>query len=231
MIGITIGEKHTYNDWGMILSSKTITPPVPKINRVSVPVRDGSIDLTETLTEDIKFEDRALSFTFSVVDAREKWATKISEIQNYLQGKTLKIVCDDDPAFYYIGRVAVDSWNSDSRVGKLVIKCTADPFKYDITSSAVEWEWDTFDFEQGIINETGDLIVDGIRTITLVCRRKRTFPEFTASAAMQVTFDGVTYNLKAGSQKLYDIFLCEGENELTFTGQGTIKIDYTGGSL
>lgn len=231
MIGVTIGEKHSYDDWGLILSSKTISPPVPKTNNVSVPLMDGTIDLTEILTEDIKYEDRNLKFTFSVVDKRKSWAEKISEIENYIHGKRMKIVCDDDPAFYYIGRVSVDNWNSDSRVGKLVVNCTVEPFKYDILSSAVDWEWDIFDFDQGIINETGELIVDGTRTITLICRRKRMFPIFTASAAMTVKFDGVTYNLPAGSNKIYDIFLCEGENELTFTGNGTVSIDYIGGSL
>lgn len=231
MIGVTIGDKHSYNDWGLILSSKTISPPVPKTNRVSVPLMDGTIDLTEILTEDIKYEDRTLSFTFSVIDKRNTWAEKISQIENYIHGKRLKIVCDDDPAFYYIGRVSVDNWNSDSRVGKLVVNCTVEPFKYDILSSSVDWEWDIFDFDQGIINETGDLIVDGTRTITLICRRKRMFPIFTASAAMTVKFDGVTYNLPAGSNKIYDIFMCEGENELTFTGNGTVSIDYIGGSL
>lgn len=231
MIGVTIGEKHSYDDWGLILSSKTISPPVPKTNNVSVPLMDGTIDLTEILTEDIKYEDRNLKFTFSVVDKRKSWAEKISEIENYIHGKRMKIVCDDDSAFYYIGRVSVDNWNSDSRVGKLVVNCTVEPFKYDILSSAVDWEWDIFDFDQGIINETGDLIVDGTRTITLICRRKRMFPIFTASAAMTVKFDGVTYNLPAGSNKIYDIFMCEGKNELMFTGNGTVSIDYIGGSL
>ena len=231
MIGVTIGEKHSYNDWGLILSSKIISPPKPKLNQISVPVRDGTIDLTETLTEDIKFEDRMISLTFSVVDKRKTWAEKISDIENYIHGKRMKIVCDDDPAFYYIGRVSVDNWNSDGRVGKLVIKCTVEPFKYDIVSSDVDWEWDLFDFEQGIINETGELIVDVTRDVTLVCRRKRMFPTFIASADMSVIFEGITYNLKAGSQKVYDIFLCEGKNELTFMGKGTVSINYIGGSL
>ena len=98
-------------------------------------------------------------------------------------------------------------------------------------SSAVDWEWDSFDFEEGIINETGQLIVNGSVTISLVCRRKRMFPIFTASAPITMLYDGVTYNLLVGSQKFYDIFLCEGVNEFTFTGNGTVSIDYIGGSL
>ena len=66
MIGVTIGEKHSYNDWGLILSSQTISPPTPQINMVSVPMRDGSIDITETLSGDVKYDDRTLTFTFTV---------------------------------------------------------------------------------------------------------------------------------------------------------------------
>lgn len=231
MIGVLIGDKHTYNDWGLILTSKVISPPVPQLNMVSVPMRDGSLDLTETLTEDVKYNDRTVSLTFFVRDNSQDLESKISEISNYCHGKRMRIICDDDKAFYYEGRVAVNEWASNRKKGTLVLECTVSPFKYDILSSAVDWEWDVFDFEEGIINETGELIVDGTRTVTVICRRKRMFPTFIASAPMAVIFEGETYNLKAGSQKVYDIFLCEGENELTFTGNGTISIDYIGGSL
>lgn len=231
MNGVKIGDKHSYDDFGLILSVKEISPPEPQINLIDVPMRDGSIDLTETLSEDVKYKDRTIKLTFAVIDPVDTWSAKISTINNYIHGKRLKIVFDDDASFYYIGRVAVDDWTSDKNIGKLVVKCTVDPFKYDMISSAVDWEWDLFDFEDGIINETGGLVVNGSTTIKLICRRKRMFPVFTASAAMTVSYDGEVYNLKEGSQKIYDIFFCEGENELTFTGNGTISIDYTGGSL
>ena len=228
---VMIGEKHSYNDFRLLLTSKVISPPSPQINKVSVPLRDGAIDLTCALTDDVKYDDRKITMTFTMIEPSKSWPERVSEIQNYLHGQRMKIVFDDDAAFYYIGRISVNEWASSRHNGKLVIEGSVEPFKYDITSSAVDWEWDTFDFEQGIINEMGELIVDGSKTITLICRRKRMFPVFTVSADMTVTFDGETYNLKAGSQKVYDIFFAEGENELTFTGNGTVTIDYTGGSL
>ena len=231
MNGVMIGEKHSYDDFGLILSSKVISPPEPKVNKVEVPLRDGSIDLTQALTDEVKYNDRNIQLTFSVIDPRKTWSEKISEIENYLHGQRMKIIFDEDSSFYYIGRVSVDKWTSDRNIGTLEIVCTVEPFKYSIESSAVDWEWDIFDFDQGIINEAGELIVNGSTTITLICGKKRMFPTFTASGAMTVTYDGETYSLKAGSQKVYDIFLVEGENELTFKGNGTITIDYTWGSL
>lgn len=230
MFGVTIGEKHSFRDWGIILSSKVISPPEAQINKVDVPMRDGSIDLTESLTDDIKFKDRTITLNFTVID-HTKWTAIVSEIQNYLHGKQMKIVFDDDLAFYYFGRVSVNKWATNKSIGNLVIECNVEPFKYDILSSAVDWEWDAFDLEEGIINETGELIVNGETTISLICRRKRMFPIFTTSNPMTVKFDDETFRLVAGEQKLYGVFLCEGVNELTFNGNGTVSIDYRGGSL
>lgn len=230
MFGVTIGEKHSYRDWGIILSSKVISPPEPQINKVDVPLRDGSIDLTEALTSDVKYKDRTITLDFTVTD-RSTWTAKVSEIQNYLHGKQLKIVFDDDLAFYYFGRVSVNKWTTDKAIGSLGVECKVEPFKYDMFSSAVDWEWDVFDFNEGILNETGKLIVDGETTIPLICRRKRMFPIFTASTAMTVEFEGEVFDLAKGEHKLYGLFLHEGVNELTFKGNGTVSIDYVGGSL
>lgn len=231
MYGVTIGDKHSYLDFGLILSSQVISPPEPKLNLVEVPMRNGSIDLTETLSGEVKYEDRKITLTFSVIDPRRTWAYQISKIQNYLHGQRMKIIFDEDKAFYYIGRVSVNTWTSNQGIGKLVLTCTVDPFKYDISSSSEDWLWDPFDFEVGIINETKDISVSGTATVTLIGRSKGNVPVFTASEAMTLTFEGIDYELQQGSQKFYELLLKEGENELTFTGNGTITIDYTGGSL
>lgn len=229
MIGVKFGNKHSWNDFGMILSSKEISPPQVQKNELKIPVRDGSIDLTTAITDAVKYNDRKITLNFTVIES--KWESTISQVQEYLHGQRMQIILDDDSSFYYVGRVEVNKWTSKKKIGTIVIECTVEPFKYDILSSAVDWEWDIFDFEEGIINETGGLIINGTTTITLICRKKRMFPTFTTSANMTVTFEGETFNLTKGTQKVYDIFLVEGNNELTFKGNGTVTIDYVGGSL
>lgn len=231
MIGVTIGEKHNYNDFGLILTNRIIEPPKPQVKTATVPLRDGTIDLTEALTEDIKYNNRKITLTFSVTDPITTWAYKISEIENYLHGQRMRIIFDDDKSFYYVGRVAVNQWTSNKKIGTLVIDGEVEPYKYDLQSSAEGWLWDTFDFEQGIINELGEVDVNESAEIKLICRRKRVVPTIIASTDMTVTFEGVTYCLKAGAQKVYEILLKEGENVLAFAGNGTVAIDYTGGSL
>ena len=231
MKGVLFGEKHSYRDFGLILSSKVISPPQPQTKLVDVPLRDGSIDLTESLSGDVKYKDRKITIVFTVIDPVKLWSAKVSEIENYLHGRRMKIVFDDDFNFYYIGRVAVDEWTSDKNIGKLVIECTVEPYKYDVQSTSEEWLWDSFDFEAGYIHEASEVVVDGSADIVIMGKRKQAYPTITVSANMTLTFEGNTYILTAGTRKLYDVLLAEGENVLTFTGAGTVTVDYTGGSL
>ena len=169
MIGVTFGDKHSFDDFGIYLTSKTINPPEPQTNTISVPLRDGSIDLTESLTNDVKYNDRKIDMTFSVVHPMEQWSDKVSEIENYLHGKRMKVVFDDDANYYYIGRLKVNEWSSQKSIGKLVIECVADPYKYDIQD---DWLWDSFDFENGYISESENIPVSGSTTVVIVGKRK-----------------------------------------------------------
>lgn len=231
MNGVTFGEKHSFEDFGLILSSKSISPPEPQTKLVTVPLRDGTIDLTESLTNDVRYNDRMLSMSFSVIDQVNMWPKKISAIENFLHGRRMKIIFDDDCAFYYIGRLKVNNFESDKSIGKIAIEGTVDPYKYDVVSSNDDWLWDPFDFDDGIINAYGNISVSGSGVVSLIGRRKKVCPIITVSKDMTVTFEGNTYNLKTGANKIYEILISEGENTLTFTGTGTVSIDYTGGSL
>lgn len=228
MIGVTFGDKHSFDDFGIYLTSKTINPPEPQTNTISVPLRDGSIDLTESLTNDVKYNDRKINMTFSVIHPMEQWSDKVSEIENYLHGKRMKVVFDDDQNFYYMGRLKVNEWSSQKSIGKLVIECIADPYKYDVQG---DWLWDPFDFENDCISESENIIVSGSTSVVIVGKRKKTYPTITASAAMSVSYNGTTYNLTEGINKLYEMILDEGENTLTFNGSGSVLIEYIGGSL
>lgn len=230
MNGVTFGTKHSYNDFGLILSSKNISLPKPKTKTVEVPGADGVLDLTESLTDDIKYQNRALQFTFTVIDPLASWAAVLSEVTNFLHGRKLRIYMDWDRNYYYEGRCSVNQFKSDKRTATIVIDCDCDPYKIEKNSSSDPWVWDTFSFVDGIIY-VNRVTVSGTASATLINRRKVVSPTFTCSAAMTATFEGVTYNLPVGTTTILDIRLREGENIITFNGNGTVQIDYKGGSL
>jgi predicted phage tail component-like protein len=226
MKGVYFNDKHSFKDFGLVLSSKVITPPEPQLNLVQVPFRDGSIDLQ--LTDDVKYKDRTINLTFSLMEG--VFNLKVSELQNYLHGERMKIIFDDDASFYYIGRVNVTTTTYEKRIGTINIQCIVEPYKYDINIGD-DWLWDSFDFESGIINQT--LInVDEEINIEIYSRRKRTVPTFTADADMLVSFNGIDKQLYAGiPKKIYEFIFTEGLNILFIIGNGTVKIDFEGGSL
>ena len=92
--GVTFGIKHSYEDFGLILSSKEIGLPTPKTESVSVIGRNGDLDLTDALGDDVKFENRKLSFTFSLLNGARDWTATLSNLSNYLHGKKMRIVMD-----------------------------------------------------------------------------------------------------------------------------------------
>ena len=68
MTGVRFGEIHSYNNLGLVLSSVEITPPEPKVYRISVPGADGDIDITGALTDgDVKYERRILTIEFAML--------------------------------------------------------------------------------------------------------------------------------------------------------------------
>lgn len=232
MNGVTFGEMHSYRDFGLLLKSRPeISPPKPKTVYIDVPASDGKLDLTESLTGDVKYHNRTITCTFTILGNREGWANCYSEIQTYLHGQRMKVVMDDDPGYYYLGRVEVNSWKSSKRTAEIVIEADVEPYKYDVYSSIDDWEWDTFDFETGVIRELSNLKVNDSLELLIVGSGKKTIPKFTASAAMTISYLGKTYDLPAGTHKILDLVIGNGDSVMTFTGNGTVSIDYRGGTL
>jgi hypothetical protein len=230
MVGVTFGTKHSYNDFGLILSSKEIGLPEPKTESVSVIGRDGDIDLTDALGDMVTFENRKITLTFSVLNAHIYWVSVLSTVANYLHGKKMQVILDDDKNFYYYGRCKINQFKSNKTLATLIIECDVEPYKIDVNSAGVPWLWDIFSFVNGIIY-ISEVTVDNSTTVNLINRAKVVSPTFTCSAAMKATFKDVVYNLPEGKSKVYDIRLQEGDNYITFSGKGTVQINYKGGSL
>lgn len=112
----------------------------------------------------------------------------------------------------------------------ITVDCDVEPYKIEINSASEPWLWDVFSFVNGIIH-VNEVKVSGSKKVNLINRVKIVSPTFTCSTAMKVTHEGNTYSLPAGETTVYDIRLQEGDNYVTFTGNGTVKISYRGGSL
>ena len=231
--GLLIGDKHSYRDYHLILSKREIEYPEPKTKTVNVFGMNGVIDLTPFLLDYPVYDNRKMEFTFSLLQSempRMAWEKYLSEVANELQGKTVKIILDDDKNFYYRGKITIKSFDSNKNIGELVIDVAAEPYKIEIRTSEGNWLWDPFSFIDGVIYNA-DITVSGTKEVYCPNLKKPVVPELNCSTAMSVKFGSTTYSLSAGSNKLAEIVLVEGNNILTFTGTGTVHITYERGSL
>lgn len=225
---VRIGEKDLYTDFDCILAHVSISAPTVRSKLVDVPLRNGKLDLTELLTDDVRYEDRDIKIDLKYIG--EGVMHKQSEIANYLHGQRMQINFDEDANYFYIGRFTGFTYDVTNYGGKIHLTGTCDPFKYTIQSSLDDWLWDPFDFEEGYINELSNIVVNGTKSITLIADKKG-YAKVISNAQMSVTYKNKTVVIGVGTTTLYDFEFEEGDNVLTFTGSGTISIDYRGGKL
>ena len=233
MNGVLFGNKHSYNDWGLFLKERPkVSPPKVKTNYVDVPGATGALDLTEVTGDDVKYENREITCTFTVKEGRNKWHDIYSNIQDYLHGQKMKIILDEDPTYYYEGRCSVNEWTSSKVTSTIVINATVEPYKNERFSSLEAWEWDNFNFETGIIRDYKDIIVDDEYELLIPGTRKQVVPVFTVSGgSLEVEYNGNTYTLPLGHSRILNIVIKEGDNLLTFKGKGKVSVEYRGGRL
>lgn len=147
--------KNTWKDWHLIPSTRPLfNPPEPKTNYLDVPGMNGSIDLSNALSDGYPtFQDRTGSQEFYVMNGYKEWYAAYSDIMNFCHGEVCKVILEDEPSYYYLGRVKVNSWKSEKDWSKIVLDFTLDPYKYELTSSVEPWRWDPFSFIDGIVPE------------------------------------------------------------------------------
>ena len=65
--------------------------------------------------------------------------------------------------YYYVGRISIDDWKSEKDRSTLTMQYRFEPFKYSAIDVGKPWEWDPFNFNNGIITDTvySDLQGDG----------------------------------------------------------------------
>lgn len=233
---ITFGDKNTYEDWHIVPSSRPLfAPPPVKTNYVDVPGANGKLDLTDSLNGHAVYDNRTGSIEFIVLNGYGEWQNRYSEICNYLHGKTMKAILEDDPAWYYEGRFSVNQWASEKDWSRITIDYDVHPYKKEMVDSVEEWKWDPFDLEEGIVREFNGITVEGGKTIEVTGSYETISPLITVNSTdgngMDIIYDGITYHLYDGANKNPNMILAKTARPMIIQGNGTVTILYRGGSL
>ena len=207
---IIIGDKKSYDDWGLFLQHGWVLEGAqPKSRYIDVPASDGVLDLTETLAGQPRYENRTFQCGLILPPPREDWEDKRREISNYCNGRRMKIYTPDDLDRYLMGRISVGSLSLSERgMGVIHIMADCDPFLYKRNITEINLE------------------VDGTTDIVLVNARRNVIPEITTGGSVEITINGARRNVGKGTYLFADFILREGKNQATFRGHTGVKITY-----
>lgn len=213
--GITFGEYNTAEDWGLTMSTKKIPLPAPKTTLVSVPGRDGDIDMTEALDGVVHYDDRPASFVFEMLEGTpQKRIELVKEISRAIHGKLLKIIDQDDyPGYYLIGRVSVTDISHNKAYSTIKVSATCRPWRYAINKAARTIVLTSL-ARVVVLNNDGDRVVN---------------PTITVSGYMTMEFGTSSAQLSAGTYVLPSFRLKPGLNTLKLSGSGSAVFTYQEG--
>ena len=202
---------NTWYDWRLILTSKKITPPVPKTHYVEINGMSGSLDLSESLTGEITYKDRTITATFWTDNGNHKDREKLlKDIRIALHGRKIKIVEPDDPEHYFYGRVSIESENNNLSYAEFSIECTCEPWRYSINDTVREVEA-TERITSVVINNNG---------------AKTLYPVISVKGDVTIIYNNVETALNDGDYKISSIKLPHGVNVIGVSGSGTVKFTY-----
>lgn len=124
--------RNTWNNWHLIPSARpVVVQPTAAYKYVDIPGRDGSLDLSNYLIGRPTYSDRSGSFKFYVANDYGDWVGRKAEIAQFLNGaKEMKMVLEDDPHHYYLGRFYMKAWDPGANNSEVTIEYRVKPYKY-----------------------------------------------------------------------------------------------------
>lgn len=242
------------NTWHLVPEGQPmVNPPPLKSQMLNLPGTDGFIDLTEAITGFPLYGARTGSMSFFVLNDWFTWPEVYSKILNEIHGKEVQVILNDDPEWYYNGRITVNNPESDKGRNKITLDYTFDPYKLCLWESiSDDWLWDPFSFEDGIITSglTKDIQVTNSKTIDLpgnAIGRRPVSPIFRVAEGSEFTrirlynpeLNGSAYvqktTINVGDNHWMDMIISAynsaNQCRIQIYGTGTISIVYRAGKL
>lgn len=135
MTSVSFDSLDLSHDFGLVLTGVEIGLPEIKSNYINIPEADGALDLTEALTGEVHYGNREIKLTYETTAKRsgKSWAELLSAVSTALHGQRKKIAFDDDPEWAYLGRCAIDAFETSRVHQKMTIVCTCEPYKVGVT--------------------------------------------------------------------------------------------------
>lgn len=195
-----------FSQFNAILSEKKIGLPNIKKQTTNIPGRDGEIDFSE-FTGRICYENRDIEMKFTLID-KKNILQQASDIFDALHSRRVKIIFSEDPDYYYVGRLSVETFKLEKTLGVLTVSADCEPWKY----------------KKNITKKVFD--VSGTKTVICENLNREIMPLITTTAQMQIEMNNNSFSMSAGTRYHDGIIFVKGNNELKLTGTGKVTFEY-----
>ncbi len=213
--GALINGEHTLRDWGAVITnSRVIGLPQPDTTLLEIPGRSGRLDLSEILSGDISYGNREIRMELAMRTDPWHWQETCLHVFNRFHGQTVRVVFDEDPDHYYVGRASVSDPQRLATAGQMVLTVDADPFRYETEEYEVTFSGTTTAVS-GVVENL----------------RMPVSPAVTVPNACQLFHDNQIYELSAGEQTVPGLVLHAFENEISVTGADSVTFRFRRGCL
>jgi hypothetical protein len=237
---------NTWKTWHMAPKSRPfVVAPSVKESYVDVPGADGSLDYTDILAGVPRFANRVGQWEFIIDNGPDYsiWHTLYSEILMKIHGKRFdKIILDDDPDYYWTGRLTVTGQFGNKDYSSITIGYNLYPYKMPIGSTSnIWWKWNEL-FSNTILY--GTFSVNGRKFRNIINENSSDITAvFTTTYYMDMyPYDGteeaqykLCYEKLDGHEKQHlitgsnDVTLHSGNNYFLFVGNGNVTVEYERG--
>lgn len=227
MRGIIKNNKHSYNDFNMILLERAIEYPKKNKIKNSVPFMNGEYDFSG-LYGNQSYEERKLKYKFGISsNSMNELIAKKQNIINWLYyGNKDVLVDDSEIGYYFLAEVEGDITEKIyANYAEITVTFTAYPFMichhYEGNNL-----WDDFNFELDVLQDTS-FAVQGTKQVKIYNSSAINItPTVICSDVMEVTKDGITYRFNTGTSTDYRFSLSIGENNMIIKGNGSIEFKF-----
>lgn len=188
-------DNSKYNTWSSFKMAPQSRPfvaaPPVKEEYIDVPGADGALDYTEVLTGKARYGRRTGSWNFLIDSDAENWPDLYSKLLNTFHGKEYKVILDDDPGYYYQGRLSITGQFSNKDYSSVTFGYNLEPYKWPIGTTAGEnWKWNPL-FDQHITIYFGTFSVNGQKARNILNEQ-----DTVVTANFNVTNPITIYNFK-----------------------------------
>lgn len=260
MHSVTFGDKNSYDEWKIVPTSRpVINPPALKKKTLDIPGANGSLDISSSLTGFPVFENRTGSIEFVVLNDFDldnynnyRWEQVYHDILGHLHGEKMELRLEDEPGYFYKGRMSVNDWKSNKDHSQITIDYDLQPYRFSNHSSIDNWLWDPFNFTKDYIASAkfANIVVDGTTVreyeemlwgnapVMPELQITNADPNSTMTVIMQTPADDladgkriVTKQFSTGTHTIYELTIYRTSVKYTFIGNGTVSIIFHRGYL